>query len=512
MQTQGSNTSGAPLWEMVNVTKRFAGFAANKSISLKLHAGEIHGLMGENGSGKSTLIKTLSGAHVPDEGQLLRSGQPVRLGSPIAAREQGVSTVFQEFSLVGALSVAENIHLGRLKTHRKILDWKTMRAQAQQVIRSMEIDIDVDAEVASLSVAEQQLVEIAKALVANASLIILDEPTTALSEKEIHQLHALLRRLKGERRAILYISHRLDEVVELVDVITILKDGEVVSDANTTQISISHIVKAMVGDVGEHYPKQKNVQDQVLLEARGLCSANRVNQVSFHLHKGEVFGLGGVLGSGRTEIARALFGLDALTAGELHLHGARLAIRSPRDAIRAGLAFVPENRKTDGLFLNFNGVENITAAALHKLGRWGGLNLQHEKEQGRLLMQELEINPAAEHRLVGQLSGGNQQKVVIARWRFADAEVFIMDEPTQGIDIGAKIAVYRFINSATQAGKGVILISSDYDELVSMCDRVGTIRHGRLTGIQTAEQLRQRSQRGVWATEEIGMNQEMNPA
>jgi ribose transport system ATP-binding protein len=512
MSTHAISASAVPLWEMVNVTKQFAGFVANKCVCLKLNAGEIHGLMGENGSGKSTLIKTLSGAHLPDSGQLLRSGKAVQLNSPITAREHGVATVFQEFSLVGSLSVAENIHLGRLKTHRRILDWKTMRSQAKQVIESMEIDIDVDAEVASLSVAEQQLVEIAKALVADASLIILDEPTTALSDKEIHQLHALLRRLKDEKRAILYISHRLDEVVALVDVITILKDGEVASDANTTRIDIEHIVKTMVGDAGEHYPKQVNAKPEVLLDVKNLCSDNRVKHVSFQLHKGEVFGLGGVLGSGRTEIARALFGLDALTSGGIHLGGSKLNIRNPRDAIQAGLALVPENRKTDGLFLNFTGVENITAAALHKLGRWGSINLQREREHGRVLMQELEINPAAEHRYVGQLSGGNQQKVVIARWRFSDAEVFIMDEPTQGIDIGAKIAVYRFINSVTKAGKGVILISSDYDELVSMCDRIGTIRQGCLTNIQTTQQIRQSAQRGVWAAEETSIAKEITPS
>ncbi|RKP51859.1 sugar ABC transporter ATP-binding protein [Pararobbsia silviterrae] len=497
------NTS-PPLWEVVDVTKAYAGVKVNDGICLQLHAGQIHALLGENGSGKSTLIKTLSGAHQPDSGRLLRHGEPVVLSSPSAAREFGVSTVFQEFSVVGALSVAENIYLGRPPTKGGKLDWAAMRESARRVLESMAVELDVDAEVASLPVAQQQLVEIAKALAADASLIILDEPTTALSVEEIDVLHRLLKRLKAERRAILYISHRLDEVVELVDVATILKDGQVVSSAAQSKIDIPYIVKCMVGDVGEHYPKERNARTEVLLEARSISTDNRVRDVSFTLHRGEVLGLGGVLGSGRTEIARAIFGLDRLKAGQIVLRGEPLRLRHPRDAIAAGIALVPENRKSDGLFFNFTGFPNISIANLRRLGRYGTLHPAREREQCRELLRELELSPHAEHRTVGLLSGGNQQKVVIGRWLHADADVFILDEPTQGIDIGAKIAVYRLINRLTAAGKGVILISSDYDELVAMSDRVCTIRHGRLVAQRTPAELREAGQRGVWGESEAG--------
>lgn len=471
-------------WEIVNVSKSFAGFKANESISLTLEAGEIHGLLGENGSGKSTFIKMLSGAHQPDSGEIKRRGEPIVLPSPIAARAAGVATVFQEFSVVPTLTVAENVYLGRLPRKGGRIDWSAMREGARRVLLDMQVDIDPDTLVGDLSVAEQQLVEIAKALATDASLIILDEPTTALGIDEIEHLHALLRRLKARGAAILYISHRLDEVVELVDRVSILKDGRLVAQASGSDVTIPFIVKAMVGEVGEHYPKEKNATDDVVLAVRGLSTRNRINDVSFDVRKGEVFGLGGVLGSGRTELARALFGLDAWVSGSITWKGKTFRPRSPDEAIAAGFALVPENRKFDGLFFNFKGFPNITIAALDRLGKGGLMNLSREVEAGRSLVSDLAIVPSAEEKEVGFLSGGNQQKIVIARWLFAGAELFILDEPTQGIDVGAKIAVYRLINQLTREGKSVILISSDHDELLALSDRVGIMSHGRLTEIR----------------------------
>jgi ABC-type sugar transport system ATPase subunit len=470
-------------WELVGITKRFGGIAAVDNVSLRLNAGEIHGLVGENGSGKSTLIKVLSGAHQPDEGTVRRNGVPLVLADPSDGRAAGIATVFQEFSLVPSLSVAENIYLGRLPMRRRQVDWAAMRAAAKRVLDEMEAEIDVDATVSRLSVAEQQLVEIAKSLSADASMIILDEPTTALGIDEIARLHMLLLRLKAQGRAIVYISHRLDEVVELVDVLTILKDGRVASDAARSKVAIPYIVRTMVGDIGEHYPKERHSTAEVLLKVKGIASANRVRDVSFEVRRGEVFGLGGVLGSGRTEVARALFGVDPLTAGSIELKGRPVRFTSPQQAIRAGLALVPENRKSDGLFFNFTGFPNISIAALGRLGRHGLISPKREQEAGRRLTRELEITPAAEVKDVGYLSGGNQQKLIVARWLFTDADLFVLDEPTQGIDIGARIAVYRLINRLTSAGKGVILISSDDDELLSMSDRVGIMSHGRLVGV-----------------------------
>ena len=478
-----------PIWELKEITKTFPGVIANDSVSIRLYPGEIHGLMGENGCGKSTLIKTLSGAHQPDGGRILRHGRAVTLDNPIVARSHGVATVFQEFSVVPTLTVAENIFLGRLPMHRGQVDWRAMRDGAVATLNRMEIDIAPDAVVGDLSVAEQQLVEIAKAIAADASMIVLDEPTTALGIQEIDHLHALLRRLKAQGRAILYISHRLDEVVEIVDVITILKDGKVVSTAEESEIDIRYIVSAMVGEVGEHYPKQRNAGTEPLLEVRDIATDNKVAGASFDVRRGEVFGLGGVLGSGRTEIVRALFGVDALTRGELRVAGKPVRFDSPTDAIAAGLALVPENRKFDGLFFNFTAAPNITIANLAGLSPRGVLSLRREDEASRRLVDRLDIAGGAQEKTVDYLSGGNQQKVIIGRWLFTGADIFLLDEPTQGIDIGAKIAVYRLINELTAAGKAVVLVSSDHDELLAMSDRIGVVRHGAIVDVVEAAKL-----------------------
>ncbi len=482
-------SENAPVWEVVGLTKRFAAVTAVDGVSLELHGGEIHGLIGANGSGKSTLIKMLSGAYQPDGGTILKNGAPITLPDPSDARAAGVATVFQEFSLVPSLSVAENIYLGRLPRKRGQVDWKALRGAAALVLAEIDAHIDVDATVGRLSVAEQQIVEIAKALAADASIIILDEPTTALGISEIARLHDLLRRLRAQGRAILYISHRLDEVVELVDCVTILKDGRVASSAEQSEVAIPFMVSTMVGDVGEHYPKEQNATDDVLLRARGVTTRNRVTDVTFDVHRGEVFGLGGVLGSGRTELARALFGLDPLVSGEIELRARAVRFANAKQAIAAGVALVPENRKSDGLFFNFAGFPNISIAALGRLGAHGLISPAREQQAGRKLVRDLDITPTAETKEVGYLSGGNQQKIVIARWLFADADLFVLDEPTQGIDIGARVAVYRLINALTAAGKGVILISSDDEELLSMSDRVGIMSHGRLVGIHRPGEL-----------------------
>jgi ribose transport system ATP-binding protein len=482
-------SSQVPLWELRNVTKAFPGVVANADVSVALFSGQIHGLLGENGSGKSTLIKIISGAHQPDSGTISKDGAPVRISSPAAARGHGIATVFQEFSLVPTLTVAENICLGRLPRSHHHVDWESMRKRAEQMLTRMHVKIDPGAGVSSLSVAEQQLVEIAKALAADASMLILDEPTTALGLTEIAQLHSLLKRLKAEGTAVLYISHRLDEVVELVDVATIMKDGRVVCEAAETRIDIPFIVRRMIGEITEHFPKEETAREDIVLEVSSIGTLNRVHDVSFTVLRGEVLGLGGVLGSGRTEIARALFGIDRLTTGEIRWKGKRVEFSSPEEAIKAGIAYVPENRKSDGLFFNLTGFPNMSIARLDKLGGRFSLSLRRETEEGQRLVDDLEISPAAETKTVDLLSGGNQQKIVIGRWLFADAELFILDEPTQGIDIGAKVAIYKLINTLTRAGHSVILISSDHDELLAMSDRIAIIRYGRVETVRNARDI-----------------------
>lgn len=481
----------SPLWEFVEISKAYPGVLANDKVSIKLLGGSIHGLLGENGCGKSTMIKTLSGVQQPDSGKILNAGKEVLILDPQDARDKGIATVFQEFSIVPTLSVGENIFLGNMPTTRMgMIDWKKIHNDAAVVLCDMEVGISTDAITGRLSVGEQQLIEIAKAIAMDASMIILDEPTAALGEDEIETLHSLLRKMRDRGTAILYISHRLDEVERIVDEITILRGGKVVRASGETDINISQIVSAMVGEeIAEHYPKRHNATDTVVLEARGLSTKKGVSNASLTLHKGEVLGLGGVLGSGRTEIARALFGVDPLTAGEVLLSGKHVQFNHEIDAIKAGLALVPENRKFDGLFFNFRASGNITAASLEAISQFGVLDLGEEERGTYRLMEKLEIAALAETKTVNYLSGGNQQKIVIARWLFSDAQILIFDEPTQGIDIGAKLAVYKLINALTHSGKSIILISSDHDELLAMSDRIAIVQHGSIERVVVAHEL-----------------------
>jgi ABC-type sugar transport system ATPase subunit len=485
--------SGEPVWELVGITKTFPGVKANDNVSLSIYPGEIHALLGANGCGKTTLIKIFSGVYQPDAGTILLKGKPVKMDTPTVARSHGIATVFQEFSLVPSLTVKENIFLGRLPTrdNSRVVCWNTMRDEATRILSSLEIEIDPDEEVGNLSVSGQQLVEIAKAFAADASMIILDEPTTALGTDEIANLHRLLRRMAQQGKSMLYVSHRLDEVVDLVNSVTILKDGQVVSTAEESEIELSYIVKKMVGEeVKDYYPKVVNKTDIPILEVRDICTENKVNNVSFSVHRGEVFGFGGVLGSGRTEIARAIFGLDPLTNGSIHLDGQQVSFRSPQDAIQAGLAFLTESRKIDGLFFNFPGPPNISIANLLAVMQGRLLKPKKEQEIGQSYIEKLNISPESQTKLVGLLSGGNQQKVILSRWLFAQADVFILDEPTQGIDIGAKVALFHLINEISTQSKGVIFISSDHDELLAMSDRIGIVRNGSIVRIAEAKELR----------------------
>ena len=484
-------TPATPLWEFVDISKAYPGVLANDKVNIRLMPGSIHGLLGENGCGKSTMIKTLSGVQQPDSGQILHNNNPVTINDPQAARDLGIATVFQEFSIVPTLSVGENIFLGNMPRSRfGVIDWGQVNADASRVLAEMEVNISPETITGTLSVGEQQLVEIAKAIAMDASMVILDEPTAALGEDEIERLHQLLRNMRRRGTAILYVSHRLDEVERIVDEVTILRNGRVVRASGETEINVSKIVSAMVGeDIGEHYPKEQNATADVVLEAQGLATRSGVKDATFVLHRGEVLGLGGVLGSGRTEIARALFGTDELTAGQIRLEGKPVSFRREIDAIRAGLALVPENRKFDGLFFNFRASGNITAASLGGLSRLGILNLWAEEQATHELIRDLEISTQAEEKTVNFLSGGNQQKIVIARWLFSDSDILILDEPTQGIDIGAKIAVYKLINKLTRAGKAIIFISSDHDELLAMSDRIAVVQHGAIVRTVNASDL-----------------------
>jgi len=486
-----------PLWELKNVTKKFPGIKALDKISLKIFDGEIHGLLGENGSGKSTLIKCLSGVYQPDEGIIYKEGHQVTLYNPMVARQNGVATIFQEFSLIPSLTVAENIFLGRLPVgngKQGFVNWPQMKEKSKEVLDNLHISIDPEKYIKDLSVAQQQMVEIAKALSMNATMLIMDEPTTALGMAEIKQLHLLVRRLAEQGCAIIYISHRLDEVVDLVDRATVLKDGKIVGECNKDELKIQSIVKIMVGDdITEHYPKKRNAKNEILFSFNNLTTDEGVNGVTFDIRRGEVLGLAGLIGSGRSEIARAIFGVDKLLDGNITVaHKEKVKTQNritPQNAIRDGIAFVTENRKYDGLFMNFFAQQNITIAKMEKILRNKMLSLKTEDKVGEEYVEKLQISPLALQKSVQYLSGGNQQKVIISRWIFSQAELFIMDEPTQGIDIHAKIEVYKLMNELTQQGKSILFISSDFPELIAMSDRIAIIRNGKVDGIYDATKV-----------------------
>jgi len=482
----------SPLWQLVDLSKAFPGVQALDRVSLPIERGQIHALLGENGSGKTTLAKCLAGAHQPESGQMLLEGTPVSLEHPLDAVAHGVATIYQEFSLVPSLTVAENIFLGRplRKPRTGLVDWDRMRRHTNLLLQQLSIEIDPQAVVGQLSVAEQQLVEIAKAMSLESSLLIMDEPTAALGLTETRRLHELIRRLAGQGKAILYISHRLDEVFQIADRVTVLKDGRRVDTRPIGELEMNDVVRMMIGlDIEHHYPKETNSQAEVCLEVEELSTENGINGVTFDIRVGEVFGLGGMVGAGRTEIAKALYGVDRPTAGSVRLYGRPVRFNSPTQAVAAGVGLVPENRKADGLFFNFQGPANITISRLKGLVRRIFLSLGEERRVGAEYVHKLSITPTALERTVQFLSGGNQQKVVIARWLYSQARLLILDEPTQGVDIGAKLEVYRVINELTRQGISILLISSDYPELLAMSDRIAVVRDGRILHIAPAKEL-----------------------
>jgi ribose transport system ATP-binding protein len=483
--------SGAPLWEARDVSKTFPGVRALDRVSLSLNVGEVHALVGENGSGKSTLVKCLSGIYQPDEGELLHRGSPVELRDPAAAHELGVATFYQELSLVPSLTVAENIHLGRLPRRGGLIRWSDARREARAALRRLRVAIDPDRVVSTLSVAEQQLVEIAKATSRSMSLLILDEPTAALGPREAQRLHEVIRLLAEQQVCVLYISHRLEEVLTVSDWISVLRDGAVVGRQRAGESSVRELARMMIGREPESYFRREHetATQAPLLEARELRTKAGANGVSFTVHAGEVLGLGGLIGSGRTEIARALFGADRVVEGELLLDGKPLRLREPADAIAAGIALIPENRKADGLFFNLLAPPNVTIARLDSIARGRFLSLGRERSSAGALLHDVGLVAHSQERSVGFLSGGNQQKVMLARWLFAKSRLLILDEPTQGVDVGAKREVYQLIDDLTQRGVGVVLISSDYPELLSLSDRVAVVNSGRIVHVAERGEL-----------------------
>ncbi|MGI4746833.1 MAG: sugar ABC transporter ATP-binding protein [Janthinobacterium lividum] len=481
---------GPPALEMQGISKTFPGVRALASVELKAWGGEILALMGENGAGKSTLMKILSGAYQADPGGEIRVfGKPISIGSPQAAKQAGIAIIYQELALAPNLTVSENIHLGNEMSHAGgRLDRHAMIEACRPVLERLGTPFGPETLVGTLSIAEQQLVEIARALYRKSRILVLDEPTTALSARETDRLFALIRQLRSEGIALIYISHRMAEVYELADRVTVLRDGAYVGTLEREQLSADAIVRMMVGrDLSSFYTKQHDanaVHGEVVLEVEGVTDGRRVRPCSFTLHKGEVLGIAGLVGAGRTELARLIYGADRRAGGSVRLNGKVLALRNPKSALDAGIAYLTEDRKGLGLFLDMSCGANINLGVIDRDSAVGGrLNLARARERAGRAFKSFRVRAASPAVQVGSLSGGNQQKVLLARLLETGPKVLILDEPTRGVDVGAKSEIYRIIDELAQSGLGVLVISSDLPEIVGICDRVLVMREGAIAGV-----------------------------
>lgn len=478
--------------EVENVSKRFPGVQALSQVSFNLHKGEVHALVGENGAGKSTLMKILSGVHQADEGTIKYKGQIINFHNVSQSRDAGISIIYQELNLIPHLSVAANIFIGREPLSKYgTLDEKKMNADATAILNQLKIRIDPSIQLNKLPVSKQQMVEIAKALSHKSEVLIMDEPTSALTESEIDELFSVIHSLRDQGVAIIYISHRLEELKRIVDRITIFRDGHSISTDDYASISMEEIVNRMVGRKLDNIfpPKQNKPTNEKILEVHHIQRRGILEDISFDLYRGEILGISGLMGAGRSELARALFGADPIDSGEVILNGKKVTISSPSDGINAGIAYLSENRKEDGLAIKMRITENVTMANIEKICRqMGVLSRSGELAAAKKYTDELGIKTPSLQQIVNNLSGGNQQKVVVAKWLFCDSKILIFDEPTRGIDVGTKYAIYELIGALAKSGRGVIVISSELPEILGLTDRTLVLHEGHLAAtLKTSE-------------------------
>jgi ribose transport system ATP-binding protein len=470
-----------PVLEMRGIRKSFPGVVALDGVELALRAGEVHVLLGENGAGKSTLMKILSGAYRKDAGEIRMHGAAADIEGPRDALARGIRVIYQELNLVPHLSVAENIFLGAAPTRWPgVIDWRQLEQRAATLLSELGMQIDPSRPLHSLSLAHRQMVEIAKALATPASVLVMDEPTSALTSREVDQLFALVERLIARGVAIVYITHRLDEVYRIGHRVTVLRDGRHVATHQLSDISVADLVRLMANrEVGEHFPKVRTAPGAELLRVEGLGRGSVLSDITLKLRAGEVLGVGGLLGAGRTELARVLAGADRADRGQMWVDGQAVVLRTPADAIGHGIGLLPEDRKAQGFVGGFTIARNIALPHGSKLAPWGFLPRQCEAALAAPLVTELRVKGTSSQP-VRLLSGGNQQKVVLGKWLAGDARIFIFDEPTRGVDVGAKVEIYNLINRLTAAGAGVIMISSELPELLGMSDRIVVMYRGRI--------------------------------
>lgn len=485
--------SATPVLEMRHIGKTFPGVVALDNVDFELRRGEVHILLGENGAGKSTLMKILSGAYQKSAGEIVLDGVEVEIKNPKHAQTLGISTIYQEFNLIPHLSIGENIFLGREPARLPgLIDQSSVFQEATRALSGLGLTLNPRKLVKELRVAEQQMVEVAKALSLDARILIMDEPTAALAEHEIQELFATIRALKEKGVAIVYISHRMEELFEIGDRVTVLRDGCSVGTYDVGDMSKSELIRLMVNrELTDLFPKEKAPRGPEVVRVEGLCTRDELKDISFTLHKGEVLGIAGLLGAGRTELARAIFGLDKITAGTIYINGEAQHLGSPRAAINSGIGFLTEDRKSQGLVLPLSVKENLCLSSVEKFSRWGVMNASQEQEAAGKYVKELRIRTPSLDQKVVFLSGGNQQKVVLSKWLCSQAEVFIFDEPTRGVDVGAKTEIYQLMNRLTASGVAIIMISSELLEVLGMSDRILVMRGGRIAGEFTAAEATQ---------------------
>ncbi|MGI6070038.1 MAG: sugar ABC transporter ATP-binding protein [Blautia sp.] len=478
--------------EMKHICKKFGGVYALNDACFELRRGEVHALMGENGAGKSTLMKILSGAYTKDAGEIYINGEKVEITNPKAARKLGISTIYQEFALAKDLTVTENIFIDNLGGGSEIIHWKKMYQQARELLKKLGFsNINVKDKVEDLSVAYQQVVEIAKALSREAKVIIFDEPTAVLTAREVEQLFRIINELKAEGVAIVYISHRLEEIFRMCDRITVLKDGKYVTTVKTCDITEDELVTKMIGrELNGFFPERNAKITDVALKVENLNAGKAVKNVSFEVRKGEILGINGLVGAGRTETMRAVFGADKKDSGKVYLFGQEVQISTPKHAVRAGLGMLPEDRKNDGVLLHMPIKVNVTLASTGQYSnRIGKIKRKKEIDHVNQLVQELRIKIGGIDHNVSTLSGGNQQKVALSKWLASNCKVLILDEPTRGVDVGAKVEIYKIMNRLAEEGTAIIMISSEMPEIIGMSDRVLVMREGELVGELQKDEL-----------------------
>jgi len=471
---------GDLILEMNKVQKRFGGAVALRGTDLKIRAGEIHALLGENGAGKSTMLKILAGVHINDGGTIKLGNKDFMTGSPQASIEQGIAVIYQEPSLFLDLSLAENVFIGRQPKKGKIIDWKFAQSEAARLFKELGVELDPKRQARGLSIADQQVVEIAKALSMNANIILMDEPTAALSASEVERLMTVMKSLKASNKAVIFVSHRLDEVFAISDYITVMRDGATVSEASVGDTNLQKVIKDMVGrELTEMFPKTDNKIGSVVLEVNDLTNPAYFRNISFNVKKGEIVALAGLVGAGRSEVARAIFGVDKYESGLVKVNGVPLPAGSPVEAMARKIALVPEDRRQQGLFMIAGVNRNISMESFAQLIDRGLINFKRERALTNTWREKLSIKFNNQADPVDRLSGGNQQKTVLAKWLATDPDLFIVDEPTRGIDVATKAEVHRLLNQAASEGKAVLMISSELPEVLGMADRIIVMREGR---------------------------------